>query len=65
MGNTEDDKIAKTTPNYKFVLAPDAKPLTIEHISQMFFGMPFADAVRDIKDNRNGKYDDMWISDAK
>lgn len=42
------------------IITPDAKPLTAELASHAFFGLPLADLLREMKENRGGKYDCIY-----
>lgn len=43
-----------------FVISQDAKPLTIEIISQIFFGMPFGEAVHAVRNNKSGEFNSLY-----
>lgn len=44
-----------------FVIDKDAKPWTPEVAARAVFGMSLEDLIKDIRENRGGKYDDLYI----
>lgn len=47
------------------IISPSAKPLTNDLIAHVFFGMSFDQAVKAAKENKDGKYDDLYVKDGK
>lgn len=43
-------------------VSPDAEPLTADRLIRALFGMPLDQLVRDIRENREGKYDGLYKS---
>lgn len=50
----------KAEPRGEVVIRGDAKPLTPDLASRIFFGLPLADLVKDIQSNQGGKYNDLF-----
>lgn len=44
----------------EMVISPNAKPFTAELAAQAFFGMSLENLVREIKENKDGKYDRIY-----
>lgn len=44
-----------------FVVADNAKPWTPEVATRAVFGMSLSDLIRDIHENRDGKYDGLYV----
>jgi hypothetical protein len=51
----------KTEIHGTFVIDKDAKPWTPEVAARAVFGMSLNDLIKDIRKNRNGKYDNLYI----
>lgn len=47
-----------------FVIDKDAKPWTPEVAAHAVFGMSLDDLIKDIRKNRGGKYDSLYIEDG-
>lgn len=47
-----------------FVVDKDAKPWTPDVAARAVFGMSLDDLIRDIRENRGGKYDCLYIEDG-
>lgn len=47
-----------------FVIDKNAKPWTPEVAVRAVFGMSIDDLIKDIRENRGGKYDDLYIKDG-
>lgn len=43
-------------------VSPDAEPLTADRLIRALFGMPLDQLVKDIQENREGKYDGLYKS---
>lgn len=41
-------------------ISPDAEPLTADRLIRALFGMPLDQLVKDIQENREGKYDGLY-----
>lgn len=41
-------------------ISPDAEPLTADRLTRALFGMPLDQLVKDIQENREGKYDGLY-----
>ena len=41
-------------------VSPDAEPLTADRLIRALFGMPLDQLVKDIRENREGKYDGLY-----
>lgn len=50
----------KSSLSGQIVVAPNAKPLSLDLIARIFFGMPLDRLIDDIKKNPGGKYDDLY-----
>lgn len=48
----------------KFVIDENARPWTPETAVHAVFGMSLSDLIKDIRENRGGKYDDLYIKDG-
>lgn len=48
----------------KFVTDEDARPWTPETAARAVFGMSLNDLIKDIRENRGGKYDGLYIKDG-
>ena len=46
------------------VIRKDAKVLTPDIASRIFFGMPLNELVKDIQKNPDGKYNDLFVKDV-
>lgn len=53
-------KTGSTEIRGQMLIAPDAQSLTAELASRAFFGLPLADLLRAMKENRGGKYDCIY-----
>lgn len=56
-------KDSKTGIRGTFVVDKSAKPWTPEVAAHAVFGMPLDDLIKDIQENRGGKYDSLYISE--
>lgn len=54
----------KKTVNAKIIIRDDAKELTPDLAARIFFGMPLDRLIEDIRENRGGKYDSLYINDG-
>lgn len=41
-------------------ISPDAEPLTADRLIRALFGMPLDQLVKDIRENREGKYNRLY-----
>lgn len=55
----------KTEIRGTFVIDKDAKPWTPETAARAVFGMSLEELIKDIQENRGGKYDSLYIKAAR
>lgn len=51
-------------PHGEVIVQSDAKALTPDLASRIFFGMPLDELVKDIQGNPGGKYNDLFAEPA-
>lgn len=53
-------KNKKPTSEVKVVVLPNARKLTNDEICRCVFGKPLEAIIKDIRDNKDGKYDSLY-----